>query len=161
MKWARIKDENNDVEVTDTDPAGRYVPEIEAEFFQCNDAVTPNSVFHGGDAMNLANWTIWIPPPPPPENPALPTVGPGRMYQLVPLQTRIDIKNSNDPIVKEIYDSLQVAMQTSEPIDLGSISVQQELGYLVATDVSPTPQSGARKYLTQAQMDKILTNTLP
>lgn len=47
MRWARI--ENNKVmEITDIDPSGRFVIEIEEQFILCDETVSENDKYENG-----------------------------------------------------------------------------------------------------------------
>lgn len=161
MKWARIKDAANEVETTNTDPTGRYVDTIAQQFFPCNDAVTDNSVFHGGNAMDLASWTVYTPPAPPAPGPAAPpTVTAARFYNLFGLQSSIDIKNSTDPFVAEMYHRVNLMITSNDTVDMNTTFVRNMLGYLETTNTAPAT-TPVRTYISGADVTRILTNTLP
>ncbi len=161
--WARVKDAQNDVEVTHLNPAGRYAPPIEAQFFLCNDAVTTGSLWSGANPMLLSSWTIYSPPvPPSPGPPVPPVVTAARFYNLFGLQSSIDIKNSMDStgFVQEMYHRVNLLIASNDTINMNTTFVQSMLGYLETTAVTPAT-SPTRNYITAADVTRILSNVLP
>lgn len=79
----------------------------------------------------------------------------GKFYTLFTIQERIAIKKSDDPFVKEFWETYQNAVATNEEINLGSPAVQGGLSYLVAADQNPATDP-VSKYLTAERRLQIL-----
>lgn len=79
----------------------------------------------------------------------------GSFYNLFTVPERIAIKTSEDPFVKEFWETYQNAVATGQEINLGSPAVQTGLAYLVAADRLPATDPPS-KYLTGARRSQIL-----
>jgi len=72
-----------------------------------------------------------------------PVLTPMQFYLAFTISERIAIKTSTDPVVKEVWDTYQVALQTGSSIDLNLEDNRNALAYMSANPVgSPILASG-------------------
>lgn len=71
-----------------------------------------------------------------------PVLTPMQFYLAFTATEMIDIKGSNDPMVKEFYARYQLAVQTNTPIDPNLVSVQEGLTYLATPTTATPPGAG-------------------
>lgn len=139
-------------------PEGFYTLEVAAEF-----VVVPDGTLAG----YLKDGDAWIAPAAPPEPTPPPFVPPSvtydRFYNLFSIQQAIDIQNSTDPTVKEMYNRVQIGITARSEIDMSEPFVSGLLGYLATEAVTPEPTNDPhpRNYITSADMTRILHNVLP
>jgi len=74
--------------------------------------------------------------------PVYPVLTPMQFYLAFAATEMIDIKGSNDPMVKEFYARYQLAVQTNTPIDPNLVSVQEGLTYLATATTATPPGAG-------------------
>ena len=136
--WARFQPGTNIVqEITTIDPAGRFHPDIEAEFFVCPDNVTPGSTETAGV------WTIYVPPVPPTPTPPpvkiqmqfTPPEFESKMFELSELSA---IRASADPGVIQAL-RLMDDPRLSE-VDLTAASTIKFINYLGSLNLLTAPR---------------------
>jgi hypothetical protein len=85
---------------------------------------------------------VWTQPalPPAPPPPQRPDLTPIAFYLAFKPQERIAIKTSADPIVKEFWETYQLAAQTNSPIQAALVSVQSGVAYLRQQNILATDE---------------------
>ncbi len=136
MRYARI--ENGTAVEVFTPPEGATIgecfhPDLVTKFSVCPDNVTAGSTVDGS-----GGWTIAAALPPPSVPPQLPLLSPMAFYLAFTPVERIAIKTSADPMVKEFWETYELAVQSNASIDPNLVSVQDSLAYLAQpTDADP------------------------
>lgn len=123
------------VDVTETDPATIFHPELAEEFVSVPDGTLNGATFVDG------KWSTPVASEPTPEADALPLLTPMTLYMAFKPQERIAIKTSTDPLVQEFWAMYQLSVQLQKPTDPNLPSVREAIGYL-ATPVEPGPGAG-------------------
>lgn len=135
-------------DVTTTDPATIFHPDIAAQF-----VVVPNGTVNGATFAS-GTWTNPVSVPPTPATPVYELLTPMTLYMAFKPQERIAIKSSTDPLVIEFWAMYQLSVQLDKPTDPNLVSVQNALNYL-AQPKNGTP-AGAGILESRARVDQIL-----
>lgn len=128
MKYARIVN-NAAVDTRDTSPDGCFTPNIVEQFIEVPDTV------EDGWTVENGKWSAPVIAPviePTPAPVVHPTVSAIRYYNLFTAPERIAIKGSADPLVKELFETLQYSLAANSDIDLNLKTVKDALDYLTA-----------------------------
>ncbi|QJD91817.1 hypothetical protein HH213_18005 [Duganella dendranthematis] len=123
------------VDVTETDPAEIFHPELAEAFVVVPDGTENGATFSGGKWTNPAVST------PEPLVGALPMLTPMTLYMAFKPAERIAIKASQDPMVQEFWAMYQLSVQLDKPTDPNLVSVRMAIAYL-ASPVDPGPGAG-------------------
>lgn len=121
-------------------------PEVRAGYVDIPDGAAVNI----GDSY--VNGVFKAPPAVQPQG-TYPTLTPMQFYLKFTVAERIAVKASIDPLVKEFWETYQVALQTGSNIDFNIADNRAALAYMSANPVG-TPILGA------GRMDTILTSNV-
>lgn len=144
-KWARIV-EGKVFETIDVDPATlHFGPDM--VWVPC----PKNTNCHDAYDSATGTFTPYVPAespapadyvPPPPPTPPLQSLDPMTFYLAFTPAERIAIKTSADPIVKEFWDTYQLAADLKKNIDPNLNSVIEGLNYLATPTTASPPGAG-------------------
>jgi hypothetical protein len=138
------------IDVTTTDPAELFHPDVVAEFIEVPADTT------AGDRLNEdGSWTKYVPEPITSVPVVLPMLTPMTFYLAFTPQERIAIKGSTDPLVKEFWASYELAVQLKKDVDPNLVSVSAAVAYLARQPADDPPGPGILASLERVQ--QILT----
>ena len=130
IKFARVID-NVAVDVS-TDPSNCFHPDIAAQFVEVPDNVENGWIYD----ETAKTWSAPTPQPEPVPVVVYPIMNAMTFYLCFTALERIAIKTSKDLGVVEFWDTYQLAVATSSPVNPNLPSIQQAIGYLALTPTS-------------------------